>query len=659
MHKIRSAAFVAALVVVAGGAFGQQDIFWNNPGDGLWSDALNWTPAVVPNNQGNNIFNATLDLQDQPYSVTADIDVTLQNFSLLWGGATLNLASNSFTVNGDMTVASGTLTRSGGSGITVVSGGLTFLGAHVISAGIIESNGDLDLDGKDDTEIIDTGVHHGGTAINWNGPGDLIISSEGELINGETSTFTINNAANRMLTGDGTGRVENRGKLVAGASDRGIVGVTEFFEIEFVNTGSVEVVGGGLALLTTNDLTDKGTLRDGDWLVTNGAFLDFADSQVSKLDTKLTIEGANSAVFGISGLNEVLDEGDFTIDLGQNFEAQTQFTNRGRIEVGARSTFDAAEFGMGNFDGPGLYFGTFDVTGTFLTGQDLITYLSADLTLRTEGSEFTGIQGLEEIASDGRFAILEGRNFETAGDLIVNDGAKVRVGLGSTLNVNGNLSNNDANGLFDAAAFEIQGTLSGRNLHIVEISNELILDGLDSRIINTVTGEDAIQDLYRIREDGILRLRNGRSLTNLDNLVVDGILSIEGGPNPGRGITGLVQVNGNTKFTRTSMLEIVINGSDEGLAGLLRSDTVDIEEGAILALVVNPGAALAFGDEFSIVEAGLMSGRFGDVTGLDIGNGLSFEVLQSDTGIILRVVPAPAAFALLGFGAVAAGRRRR
>ncbi|MEM9373942.1 MAG: hypothetical protein AAGA55_09890, partial [Planctomycetota bacterium] len=469
--------------------------------------------------------------------------------------------------------------------------------------------------------------------------------------------------SNRSISGDGTGSFNNGGTLNSVASSRGSTGDTNFSNVAFNNTGTLNVFSGQIFLNTSNNLAPDQTLSQGTWNVFDGATLSFGDSVFTTLAAEVNISGAEATFSGISLLNRVEEEGRFGIFNGQNFVAGTgpAFSNAGEIEVGAGSRFDAANNPLGNLDGDAIFGGRFIIEGTFLTGADQIRLLEADLTLRGTESVFSGIEGLEQVGSSGRLELAGGRNFATAGDFDVSDGGLVRIGDGSTFQITGELVNNGASGVFDAAAFDVGGTLIASNLNIVEISNELILDGAGSQVLDG-QGNDAIAGLQRIREDGILRLRNGRSLDNIDNLDVQGILSIEGDPVPGIGRgapAGTVEVNGTTLFGSRSTLEIILNGSEDSLYGQLFSGTVEVEEGATLSLVVDPAAAIGLGDEFALVQAGDMNGIFTTILGLEFGDGLSFEVSQDASGVFARVVPAPGFGLVLVAAGVAASRRRR
>ncbi|RMH24392.1 MAG: hypothetical protein D6692_13435 [Planctomycetota bacterium] len=652
---------VLSLCTLSGAAYGQQDIFWANPQGGVWSGAENWSPATVPNNDGNTLYNATLDALGSPYTVTLDIDVTLQNFSLLWSGVTLDLLDRGLTINESAIISNGLVTRTATTFTkdVLVVGGLTLEDSTLMGAGVFRATGGVNIMSASNVDICNTCVDTSGPS-QVSGSGSVSLNMGGEINNQQGGTLTLSATSSRTIQGDGTGRFNNAGTLNNGAnSSRGLPGVTTFSGVNFSNTGTLNVFTGGIALFTSNDLTNNGTLEDGTWNVFNGSFLDFGDSQVFRLAAEINISGSDAQVFGISQLDTVEQGGRFGVLAGQNFSAFSTFTNFGEVEVGFGSVFDSGQ-GLTNVDGDGLFGGRYIVAGVFNTGAEVIRLLQADLTLIGADSVFSGIGGLDEVGSSGRFAIEGGRNFSTLGNLGVQDGGFVKVGAGSVLEVTGLLLNNDTSGLFDAAAFEVQGTFIASNLNIIEISNELILDGIGSQLLDAA-GNDAIANLQRIRGDGILRLRNGRNL-DVSNLIIDGVLSIEGAPGaPGsRGETpGTVRVAGTTRFTERSTLEILINGAEEAEYGKLLSDQLEVVVGSTLSLLVGEGAGLKFGDELMIVQAGNMVGEFTGLLGLDIGNGLSFEVFQNQSGVVLRVVPAPASAMLVcGAGLLAARRRR-
>ena len=83
---------LAALAGTAAPAVAQTTLTWNTAADGNWSNPLNWTPNGVPNNAGPNTFNAVIGLAGL-YTVTLDIDATIQNYTQSGVGAILNLGN--------------------------------------------------------------------------------------------------------------------------------------------------------------------------------------------------------------------------------------------------------------------------------------------------------------------------------------------------------------------------------------------------------------------------------------------------------------------------------------------------------------------------------------------------------------------------------------
>lgn len=545
----RSFAAAGVLAVLAGTTFGQQDVFWANPFGGVWSIPGNWSPAVVPNNAGQNLFNATLALQQNPYQVILDIDVTIENFSLLWGGATLNLNSRNFVVHGDMTIFRGAVIGGSDNSEFSADGEILIEDAFLMSAGTLRSNGSLVFGGTSQIDICNTGVdHRGAGTMSWNGSASMSLDMGGSLSNGSESTFVIPPNSDKLATGDGTGVITNDGLLINGDGSRGVGGQTLFSNIAFVNNGTVSVDSGSLSLFTTNDLAPNQTLAQGVWNIRNGSTLDFGDSTFDTLAAEVNISGANSNFQAAAQIREVLETGRFSVRGGKNFTATDMFINRGEIEVGPGSTFDTSKFGLGNLDGPDLFSGRFIVGGT----------------LRTDA------QSIERI---------------------------------------------------EAA---------------------VVLDGKQGEILD-INGRDAIGSLNRIGKAGSLSLRKGGIVTIRQGLVVENLLSIEGSEeaSPDRVVLpdGTVDINGQVIFTGTSTLELIFNGREIDFYGQVVARSALAQPGSTLSLIVNPGVQLLLGDSFQLVDTPDFSGEFTNLVGLDLGTGLSFDIIQTGSGVRARVVP--------------------
>lgn len=656
----RSIIAAGPLVLAAGHAAAQQDAFWSNPAGGWWSDAENWASGVAPNNSGQNLFNAVLDLQGGVYQVDLDVDVTLQNLSLLGADTRLNLGSQSLTVHENLSVVNATIVRGGFENDLTVNGQLRLQDSMLMYAGVVTSNGSVVLDGEYEIDICNTGVdHYGSGGILWQGSADLRIDSNGWLTNGPGSVFTIASGASKSIVGDGTGRLNNYGTLIVGSGGRGEQSAVTVSDVVFNNAGAVIVESGSLTLNTPNNLAPGGVLSEGSWAVRNGATLDFGQWGFDTLAAEVSIAGAGSTFTQIAGLTQIAATGRFEALDGYAFTAGATFFNHGEITVGAGSSFTTSVFGLGNLSGTTLAGGAYRVAGLFDSGAERITHLAgAHVTLVGEAAQFTGIDALGHVGSGARFAIDQGRNFTTEGDLTVASGGTISVGDGSVLTVNGTLTNNRPDGSLADGRFEVSGTLVAHGLQVNRIDGELVLNGADSAVLDQ-HGNDALAGLYEIGESGVLRLREGRSLETIGNLTVEGVLAIEG-PGEGRSDTDCVLgIGGQLHFADTAVLSMLIDGSTGRQRGEIFSAATRIDEGATLELILAEGVSLNLGDTISLLETGALTGKFSTVIGADIGNGLWFEVVQDAGAVYAVVVPAPAAAGLLGLAGLAATRRRR
>ncbi len=323
MPHTRNVILAGVIALAAGHAAAQKsgevDVFWSNPQGGFWSDASNWSPGVVPNNDGPSLFNASLNLQGKPYTVWLDIDATVQNFSLLWGAATLDLGWSTLTVNQGMTVRRGTVVGSGKfDQLTVGVGGVFRLeDATLSNLGTIRSQGTLLIEqgepgngrgGSGGTIVDTTGVDHRGPgSIDWTG-GSVGMLRGGSLTNGPASTMTVTGEADKELTGDGTGAVHNDGVVAHGDASRGGgVGLTTITGVSFINSGAVVVNAGNLVLDPVNSLAPEGVLSAGSWTVRNASLLRFGQATplIRTIAADLTLVGNEARFLDSTGQNAV------------------------------------------------------------------------------------------------------------------------------------------------------------------------------------------------------------------------------------------------------------------------------------------------------------------------------------------------------------------
>ncbi|MEL6739809.1 MAG: hypothetical protein AAFP26_04065 [Planctomycetota bacterium] len=724
------------LALFAGTAIGQDAIpaLWDEPVSGAWSDGARWSTGQSPNNNEGQTFDAFITIgSEEPYEVDIDVDVFLRDLAIT-ANANLRVAGTSITTTSNLTLAGGgRISGDGENPAAVTVGGnaliadsninaldnLDFNGDAVISnasltnissfrTGVdrstvlanvsfenvnVESRGDLFITGEGITRedavslsLCDTCVDHGDGVISWNsstsialvGAADFQISSGGSLNSSDDSGGSIMGQGDGLqnFTNEGTVNIgtqiakKNRGDRLADVAITGL---------NFENLGEVRVQSGQLTVDGLVNFVEPGQLVGGSYTVLDTATLVLNDSDISMLNAGITLVGEESTLTALDTLQMIGSDGVLDLRGGRDFTTQEDLTNDGEVRIAAGSVLDVSSGGINNVVQGELIGGTYVVEGGIrdlvFNGEGFdgaIVELSSNVTLIGETSTFEGLDTLARIGEAGTLALEEGKTFETVGSLDVADGALVRVGESSTLQVNGFLGN-FVEGLFNAASFEIAGTLIAENAAIESISNELILDGTESVILD-LQGNDALEQIRRINSDGILRLRNGRQLQTIANLEVEGILSID----PGPGFSPL------TVGADAAQLEIgddLIVGENAVIALALLDDEIDLfgdinvadqlifgDDGVAgtLQLVVGPEFDAELGSELMLITAGSVEGVFENVeviqaglSGLTLIDNFDFELFYTDTGVGARVVPTPGAAMLALPGVLLAARRRR
>ena len=122
---------------------------WINTMGGNWTTAANWDPATVPNNNGADRYEVTIDATGAEYTVSLSSDITIDELLLNSAEATVNHTGGTFGASGAITLSAGTFQLNGGtisSTIIDVAGGTLAITANVnnLLTGVTV-NGDLTL----------------------------------------------------------------------------------------------------------------------------------------------------------------------------------------------------------------------------------------------------------------------------------------------------------------------------------------------------------------------------------------------------------------------------------------------------------------------------------------------------------------------------------
>jgi hypothetical protein len=663
---------VVAAAGSAAPAMAQTDVTWSNPAGGVWSQPMNWSPMVVPNN-GGGTFNATLSLVGGAYLVSMDIPVTIENFTMDEALATLDLTTNALTINQSFTADVGTITSTGGGGTIVVAGQTVFGDVLLVSAGQVQADGSLSIVSPNMMDICDTDVGYGGTggqSAQWQGSNTLSLNSGGTFTNDSGSLLEVSPDGDKLLAGDGTGSLTNDGEMVLlqdplpisaggtkvaigrGLNPRGGARASDLLSVDaagFFNNGGVTVFRGGLDLTAVvNDQTLGGELVRGRWTIdapVGGlARVVFPTRDaVSSINTRVTLLGEGSVFSAIDGVSLVGGQGRFEIGESRGFTTQGPLTVLGELVVGQTGFFDAQN-GLNNITGGILSNGTYSVAGTLLAPSFASVFALSQCTVRLIGpnSAFPVIDSLQVIGSGATFSVESGRFFATQAGLQVAPGGRLRIADGSGVLVNLTLIN-ASNGVLTDGEFEIAGALRGGLLPVSVLQGaRLALHGPNSQIIDD-TGADAIAQLQLVDAGATLEVRAGKVLetgqpfTLNGTLIVDPVSSLNPVP---VGVIAITEFKTLDAFSINTGSTVQIGVSASGTGGLIVADSVVFESGLAGKLVVTfePGTVLALPYTRTVIQSSAVVGQFVQVLAVGLDPTLALtEVYDPIIGVQIRV----------------------
>lgn len=553
---IRAAGAAATVATIAAGLGGysqfaraQTDENWMNAVSGNWSDASKWSGAAVPNNFGANTFNAGI-LVAGAYTVTLDINATIENFTHTGTGAVFELGNNfNLRVNQNVTLDAEFNGRRdlGGVGTLVVDGNLNFSNGRLRHTTSARVNGDMNFNSATQDEICDTGVDHRGAQLNWNGTGNIVMGRAATITTSTTTTFNINTSgATFGYNGMGAhGTVINNGIILKTSAGQ------TFFDQAAINntsTGQVRVSNGTLKANEVNNLS-AGTLTGGRWRVDSGATLSFVDladttAAITTNAADVTLDSAGSTFASINSVATNAATGKLTFSNGRNFTTAGSFTNTGTLNVGVagdanQTSFDVvAGSTLTNYSAgtQALTGGTFNLVGKLRFDAADVRNIASTVVLDGANSGIEATGGANALASTLTVAAtgdlsVKNRTFTTGSDL-TNNGS-LHVGAGATVAVGGGgtLTNLTA-GVLGGGTYDVTGTLKLGNQSINTINAAVKLDG-NAAQIQTAAAADALLNWNTIGAAGDVTLKGAATFTTKANsnftVATTGKLNVEAG----------------------------------------------------------------------------------------------------------------------------------
>lgn len=640
MRFANRAMFIPAALVLAAGstaAFGQTDVRWLNAVNGQWGTAANWDLNVVPNNNGTD-YRAILDVVGPSYEVQLDSAITVSALQVVGTQSQLNLTSNVMTVEGDVDLSGGQLLGDSATGEITIGGIATIEGAFILGVSIL-SNGTLNIEGPDQTDLCDTGIDHAGVAANWTGSGAISMSSTSTFINRATSTFTISGTTTQTLIGTAGSLFTNEGILTKSTG----TAETFFDGGTFENTGEVRVETGTFRTNGVDIVASAGVLETGTWQIEDGAALELVDAggvnhQILTNQASVIVNGPSASFDALNTLATNDTGGALTFAGGTQFNTVGDFQNSGALTVGANSAFRVnAGNVLTNVTGTTLADGTFEVLdGGVLAADNLAGLATIDTSVTLQGATAdiqdgagqSVLASLTTIGASGTVTLDE-RDLEVTNDFTVANTGTLVVEAGTTFSVAaGSQLTNFSGGTLVDGNFTIRGEIIADNLDVQEIDNAITLDNADALFTNRTTGADAFANLNLLSPAASLTVANGRDLTTLGSLtsLTGSTLTVGAAAGPN---TTVVTINGDFNSGGTLQLDggsLVVTGN-LNLTGVLAGN------GTLNGQIVNNGQFNPGNSPgFAIINGGYQQGLAGSMT-MEIGGliqGVGYDCVLID-----------------------------
>jgi hypothetical protein len=516
-------------------------VVFNGAANGLWSDPAVWTPMIVPNNNGSNLFNASMSSG----MLTLDISggVTIERFTMSGGTLALN---NPLTLNAGFDYTGGTINN----GTLFVAGTSTQSAPLTGNNFFINNSGDYELAFDSSNAFVGTVTFtNSGTVTKSTGPGTVTFNA------------TLNNTSGTMLAQNGTLRFTSGG-LQSGTFSAD-AGATIQFSSNFSFGTGTNFTGAGTILFDNGTSTNvSGTITNNGNLFVNstGSFTDlvlngdttFAGSGTIRLvnaarirgngilTNSNTIEGetSNSGSLGADQIG-IVNQSSGVVDANVSGLALvvdpggSGFTNLGTLQASNGGTLLLTGNGSGGFNN---------------TGGTIIALAGSDVQL-TNNVVITG--GILDTAGTGVVRTAGTATLSSltnAGTFIVNNG--------STTFLTGTINNTDTILVQSAGSF-----------------TDLVLNG---DVTLTGSGVVTLQNAARIRGNGLLTNTStiqGES-SNSGSIGADQIAILND-------VGGLIDAN-------VSGLPLVV---DPGATGLTNNGLMRASNGGILFLTGNGAGA--------------------------------------------------------------------
>ncbi len=423
------------------------------------------------------------------------------------------------------------------------------------------------------------------SSLSFNGEGIQTLDGTGEVV------FGLNNTGSRnqiVLSGGATGLTIDSGVTVRSGMGAGTIAgglLTNRGTIAADNSKSLTVSG--------TDWINEGTLR----AVNNGTVILQGTIVTNGLGTLDGVGGVISLRGTLDNMNQtlLLDASSRGLVLGSS----------GRIVGGVIDTANGHRLevtGLGTLD------------GVTLDGEAVI---HDRRTLAIEN----GLTVNGKLYLDNNSNSISGLSFRGEGIQTLDGTGEVVFGLNNTGSRNQIVLSGGATGLTIDSGVTVRSGMGAGTIAGGLLTNRGTIAADNSKSL-TVSGTDWINE-------GTLRAVNNGTVRLGGNLTHSGTFHV--------GSSGTINVLNDVLLTILAKIQIDIGGTSPGQFGRI-AVTGNVQLSGILDLNLANGFAATLGDEFEVMVFGSRSGSFSSFIGLDIGNGLMFEIDESDVTRINAVV---------------------
>ena len=535
-------------------------IAWTNPDGGDWDTASNWSSDAVPTAGDDVTISIAVTNPITHGASSSDFaqSLTSQDPIEISGGS-LSIAAAS-TINNTFMITGGELT---GAGDVTITGSTTWSGGTMSGTGATAAQGGLQLGDADSSshyEYLYGRTLTNAGAVTWMGNNHLYQYDGSTFDNRAGATFDFQSAGNWYS--DGTSTLDNAGTLEVDAG-----AATTSLAPFLVNTGSVMVDAGTLALSDGGDATGSFTVAIGAVLAFEGPDANpiFGDGSSVGGDGTVAFNSPYSALWAVFEPGSSYDvTGATVIGSGASvrFLAASQVSAVGDLIVGG---------GVLDFStGAAVSASSLTESSGILSGSD--TVIVTGPTIWTggvmSGAGTTIAQGgLQLGAADGTSHVeyLEARYLD-------NSGTAAWLGSNSFFQYDGSTFDNLAGASFDFESGGYWDNGDGDAQLINQGTIESDTASANLTIYPFLNNSGAIEV-----DSGTLTLQGSGTATGSFS-VAAGATLVLGGPytftfNPGSSVTG----SGNVVYDYGSNIAFTVIDSDVSGTVTIASGIVDFE----------------------------------------------------------------------------------